>query len=534
MTGTIPRIIHQSWKTADLPSGTSESWQHLGADWEWRLWTDADLLTLVQMHYPHLEPLYSSYPKNVQRADLGRYLVLDHCGGIYADLDTECLIPPEVLIGDRRIVLCEEPPEHFFHARRLGLDRLYFNGTMAGPAKHPFWAHLIQTVQRCAHAGGQVLESTGPLALTGAVVTYPNPDHLALNSCHLFAPLTENGTVSDGPRHGPFAAVQLSNHLWSGSWWRETPRKRLEALRKLARWPRQLRGYLRKARYFATRGAHLTREKAAAQIDSGLLHGPQGDRVAVLIPVRDAEPWLDRCLQLLLALDYPRDKLSLVFCEGDSRDGTAARLAAICTDHQAAFRDIRVLTFAGGPDSARATRGRPKAQFARRANLAKVRNHLIDHGLTPEDDWALWLDADICDYAPDVLRRLMGAQSKVVTPDCRLGPEGPSFDLNAFTDTTDHRDQQYYKHVRRGLFMPPSDYPRRSHLHDLRCLNRVPLTSVGGTMLLVAADVHRAGIRFPDIPYDDLLETEGFGRLCHHFGVTPIGLPNVVILHVAS
>jgi hypothetical protein len=530
MTATIPRIIHQIWKTADLPSGTSESWQHLGADWEWRLWSDADLLTLVQSHYPHLEALYLSYPKNVQRADLGRYLVLDHCGGIYADLDTECLTPPEVLIGDSRIVLCEEPPEHFFHARRLGLDSLYFNGTMAGPAKHPFWAHLIQTVQRCAHAGGRVLESTGPLALTGAVVTYPNPDHLALNSCHLFAPLTEVGTVSNSPRHGPFAAVQISNHLWSGSWWREKPRKRLEILRKLAGWPRQLRGSLRKARYFATRGPHLTRKKAAAQIDSARLQAPLPTlgRVAVLIPVFGAEPRLDRCLQLLLALDYPKDQLSLVFCQGDRRDGTAAQLAEICTAHKAAFRDIRVLTC--GADGARDTKWQPKAQLARRA---KVRNHLIEHGLTPEDDWALWLNVDVCDYPPDVLRRLLGAQSKVVTPDCRLTPEGPSFDLSAFTDTTDHRDAQYYKHVRRGLFMPPSDYPPRSHLHDLRFLNRVPLTSVGGTML-VAADVHRAGIRFPDIPYDDLLETEGFGRLCHHFGVTPIGLPNLVILHVAA
>ena len=53
-------------------------------------------------------------------------------------------------------------------------------------------------------------------------------------------------------------------------------------------------------------------------------------------------------------------------------------------------------------------------------------------------------------------------------------------------------------------------------------------------MLLVWAEVHRAGIRFPELPYDDLLETEGFGRLCHDCGVTPIGLPNTAILHVKS
>src|SRR5690606_11357876 len=123
---------------------------------------------------------------------------------------------------------------------------------------------------------------------------------------------------------------------------------------------------------------------------------------------------------------------------------------------------------------------------------------------------------------------------KVVTPDCRLEPEGPSYDLNAFADPDERRDRRYYKHVRRGLYMPPADHGYRLHLHDLRFLQRVPLSSVGGTMLLVDASVHRAGVRFPELPYDDLLETEGFGRLCRDFGVTPIGLPNVAIRHVNS
>jgi hypothetical protein len=53
-------------------------------------------------------------------------------------------------------------------------------------------------------------------------------------------------------------------------------------------------------------------------------------------------------------------------------------------------------------------------------------------------------------------------------------------------------------------------------------------------MLLVHASVHRAGLEFPAIPYNDLIETEAFGRLASDFGLTPYGLPNVEIFHVKS
>ncbi|HEY6919136.1 MAG TPA: glycosyltransferase [Tabrizicola sp.] len=525
--GRIPRIVHQIWKSRDLPDYASDSWQQAGGGWTWRLWTDDDLLGLVRDHYPQLEALYLSYPHNVQRADLGRYLVLDHCGGLYTDLDSECLGPLGPLWNDDRVILCEEPAEHFHHALPYGLDRLYFNGTMAGPARHPFWSHLIDTVHRCAHARAHVLESTGPMALTGAVISYPDPAGLALHSSHLFTPLTSDGIETAGPEHGPLAPLRLSNHLWRGSW---VPQGRAPSV------SREVRGLWRGIRYAMTRGPHLTGASLAPHIDRPRLQRPlgTGDRVAVLIPVRDAEPWLDRCMELLSALDYPSDKLSLTFCEGDSRDGTVDRLAKIRVAHSARFREIKVISSPGGPTFDRDRRWLPHLQFRRRANLARVRNHPIDHGIAPDDDWALWLDVDVCDYSPDILHRLLSERRKVVTPDCRLSWDGPSYDLNAFTDPTERRDVRYLKHVRRGLFMPPANYDRRRHLHDLRFLDRVPLTSVGGTMLLVAAEVHRAGIRFPELPYDDLLETEGFGRLCHHCGVTPIGLPNVPILHVKS
>lgn len=50
-------------------------------------------------------------------------------------------------------------------------------------------------------------------------------------------------------------------------------------------------------------------------------------------------------------------------------------------------------------------------------------------------------------------------------------------------------------------------------------------------MLLVEANCHRAGLRFPEIPYRHLIETEGFGMMARDASIIPIGMPKVEIRH---
>jgi hypothetical protein len=525
----IPKIIHQTWRDHNIPEPLEwpESWKRKNTEWDYKLWTDDDLSTLVRDHYPELEALYDSYPNPVQKADLGRYLILHHCGGIYADLDTECLSPLDAIKGDTRVVLSEEPIEHHSHAHALGMTKFLFNGVMASPQGHPFWLHLIRVLLRCEHATAYVLESTGPLALTGAYNSFDNPDTIALNSCHLFNPLTAKGYESATAPYGDYAGLRVSNHYWGGSWYTQGKPTRVQRL-KLG---------LRKAKYCYTRGPHLSRAELEHQIDVSELHRPIETTdaiVAVLIPVRDAEPFLDRCFELLLRLNYPKDRLRITFCEGDSIDGTAEKLRSLIAEHRDKFADMRTTSFDVNETLDRSKRWLPKLQFARRSNLALVRNHLIDKGLSADDHWALWIDADVCDYDPNIIDRLIAEKTKVVTPDCVLEWGGPSYDLNAFNDEGESRNHAYYKHVTAGLYAPPANHHARRHQHIFRFTDRVPLSSVGGTMLLVHASVHHSGVRFPHLPYDDLLETEGFGRVCRDFGVQPIGLPNVQIKHVSS
>lgn len=48
----VPKILHQSWKTRDVPAkwkAAQKSCMDLHSDWEYKLWTDEDNLELIQV-----------------------------------------------------------------------------------------------------------------------------------------------------------------------------------------------------------------------------------------------------------------------------------------------------------------------------------------------------------------------------------------------------------------------------------------------------------------------------------------------------
>jgi len=527
----IPKIIHQTWKTEKLPvpAEMPQSWRRLNPDWDYRFWTDAMLADFVNSTYPELWPLYKAAPKPVMRADIARYLLLHHFGGIYADIDTTCKAPLSPLASETRVILSEEPSEHWgTHATPRGLPYMIFNGTMASPKGHPFWQHVIKTLKASEHAK-EVLESTGPLMLTGAVFTYEAPEELALHSCHLFNIDTKDGPASKDTPFGPLAPLVASTHHWEGTW---LARRSFDPFKPL----RHLFYY---GIYKISRGEYLSESDARALVDETVLAAPLPaynasdlPAVSILIPLRDAASYIERCFALIDALDYPKNLIKITFVEGESTDNTVELLKGLIAARQGMYRGLKLAHFATNLTIPRKRRWRPELQKKRRAAIAQVRNHLIKEGLDNTDDFALWIDVDVCNYPADILHSLLQTNAKIVTPECTRTPGGPSYDMNAFLDIGSSKNTAYYRFAAGGIFQPPADYYWRRHLHDMRSLKRVPLSAVGGTMLLVHASVHNAGIDFPEIPYCDLLETEAFGKWAGDMGVIPIGLPQVEIQHV--
>lgn len=249
------------------------------------------------------------------------------------------------------------------------------------------------------------------------------------------------------------------------------------------------------------------------------------EKLLILTPVKDAAALLDGYFRLLERLVYPKRRISLGFLESDSGDGTYAALQRRLPALRRRYRRVGLWKKDYGfriPPGY--PRWAPAFQIPRRTILAKSRNQLLFRALEDED-WVLWLDADLCDYPADILERMMATGKDILHPHCVLERGGETFDLNAWRDGG------------------------RLHMADLRGRGAlVRLDAVGGSMLLVRADLHREGLIFPPFPYGRAnralrrphplfgaaggeLETEGFGLMAQDMGYQCWGMPGLEIRH---
>lgn len=164
----IPKIIHQTWKTDKVPSewmAFAQSWRRHHPDWQYKLWSNADGAEFVEQFYPHFSRTYFAYSRDIQRADAIRYLVIYHYGGLYVDLDFECLQPLDGLLDSHNLVIGLEPREH---ARDQSLDQLLCNALFASQPGSAFLKAVIEfliTDETSAGIHDDVLNSTGPVML---------------------------------------------------------------------------------------------------------------------------------------------------------------------------------------------------------------------------------------------------------------------------------------------------------------------------------------------------------------------------------
>jgi hypothetical protein len=248
--------------------------------------------------------------------------------------------------------------------------------------------------------------------------------------------------------------------------------------------------------------------------------------VLILTPMKSARPHLSGYFAGLEALTFPHARLSLGILEGDSADDTFSELGRLIPVACRGFSSKTLLKKDfGAVIPPGVSRHEPVYQAARRAALARARNHLLFRALR-DQDWVLWLDVDVVEYPPDILEQLIALDLDIVHPHCVLKQGGASFDRNAWCDNG------------------------RTHLEDLRGRGRVRLDSVGGTMLLVRADRHRDGLVFPPFFYGKQsrwvrlphpqrgqnvgeIETEGLAIMAKDMGIECWGLPDLEIRHAS-
>lgn len=142
----IPRIIHQSWKTKDVPASMrefQESWLKHHPGWEYRLWTDEDNERLIREHYPQFEESFHRFTPTIIKIDFIRLAYMHRFGGIYADMDFEALRPLDSLVSDGRIAVGRENGG-------IGIPMcgrpFIVNAFLASPAGHPLLLDIMQAM----------------------------------------------------------------------------------------------------------------------------------------------------------------------------------------------------------------------------------------------------------------------------------------------------------------------------------------------------------------------------------------------------
>jgi len=181
-------------------------------------------------------------------------------------------------------------------------------------------------------------------------------------------------------------------------------------------------------------------------------------------------------------------------------------------------------------------------QKSRRRILATVRNELLYNSLNGQSH-VLWIDADVKEIPPHVPKKMIDSGLDIIGT-MTLARDGNIFDRNTWKGPRVKPTKEQLENIAKGeIFVPKHD--RGCLFLDELSKNTsspfVEVDSVGGTVLLVKAEVHLRGISFPpfttignDWEYEgyDGIETEGLCYTAKFLGYKCWGLTKEKIFHV--
>ncbi|KAI5287328.1 Golgi mannosyltransferase complex subunit [Ascosphaera acerosa] len=281
----------------------------------------------------------------------------------------------------------------------------------------------------------------------------------------------------------------------------------------------------------------------------------QRERVLILTPMTRFYPeyW-----ENLNRLTFPHELISLGFILPKTKEGNAATAALQAAvkktqtgpvDQRFASATILRQDFAPAIASqTEAERHKLATQKERRMAMAQARNSLLFTTLGPSTSWVLWLDADIVETPPDLIQDLTRHDKPIIVPNCfqryinpsTRQPDIRAYDYNSWVDSESAQRLASEMGPDDVLFEGYAEIPTyRTLMAHMANLDpnadkhaEMQLDGVGGTVLLVKAEVHRDGAMFPPFPFYHLVETEGFAKMARRLGWDCWGLPNYLVYHV--
>lgn len=222
----IPKIIHQTWREAKLPlpfNILAETWKNTHPDWEYKLWTDGMIKEFIKDFYPKFLDKYNSYPRKIQQVDVFRYLLLLKEGGVYIDVDFECIENITILLEKESCVIGKEPEAHCAH---FAMKMILGNAFMACSAGNDFMKFVCNEIMlypgKDKVSQIEVLKSTGPFMLTSAFEKYRDKQNVKILEPEKIYPLNMyetrkvfNDAITDDMQHRINNAYAV-HYFWGG------------------------------------------------------------------------------------------------------------------------------------------------------------------------------------------------------------------------------------------------------------------------------------------------------------------------------
>ncbi|KAF3386895.1 Mannan polymerase complexes subunit MNN9 [Penicillium rolfsii] len=280
------------------------------------------------------------------------------------------------------------------------------------------------------------------------------------------------------------------------------------------------------------------------------------ERILVLTPLaRFYQGYWDN----LVKLSYPHELISLGFIVPKTKYGNAAVQAlekAIHTTQTGPidnrFASISILRQDFEPplqSQDEKARHKMSAQKERRESMSRARNSLVFTTLGPSTSWVLWLDSDIVETPASLIQDLTKHNQPIIVPNCyqryydsksKKWDVRP-YDYNSWIDSQTAQDLAAKmgpdEILLEGYAEMPTYRTLMAYLPQFNALDpdrMIALDGVGGTALMVKADVHRDGAMFPAFPFYNLVETEGFAKMAKRLGYAVSGLPDYFVCVLSS
>ncbi|MEN9343376.1 MAG: hypothetical protein RLZZ453_163 [Chlamydiota bacterium] len=231
-TYRIPKIIHQIWLGSPVPVrylAWMRSWTKWQG-WEYKLWTDEDVQALPLYN----QDLYDQSTNFGEKSDIVRLELLLHFGGIYADIDFEC-INSDVFDELHRFYdfyIGFEPIEH----GTINNTYKICNAIMGACPHHPIIKNLIHSMRSNwrKFQDQSPVEKSGPDYFSRTIFDYEmgrlHSVEMKANNAeyrNIYLPCTFLYPFSEPDVRGAKSCQELIEkaspetaaiHYWSGSW----------------------------------------------------------------------------------------------------------------------------------------------------------------------------------------------------------------------------------------------------------------------------------------------------------------------------